>query len=352
MTETLDQGFQRAFQWDIPLLSGYDYEFVPNLSSDPGTHHFWGLNNPSLLAQVKQFQPDTVLMMNYHFASLYRFLWQWNSRSTPLLFRGDSHRLVPETGLKAMLKRQIIALIYRRFAACLYVGKANYKYFRFHNVQSDRLFFSPHAIDNARFIDQAPTAQSAAIAWKQDLGIPSDHAVVLFAGKFESKKRPLDLLHAFVKANLAQVALLFVGSGSLEAELKAIAANHPNVYFAPFQNQSQMPRTYAIADLMVLPSYGAWETWGLAVNEAMCLACPVLVSSHVGCAQDLVTPFENGLIFPAGDQAALRNCLREAFSDLARLRQWGEASQARIAQYHYATATAGLQSAIATLFPD
>ncbi len=345
VTQKIDVGFQKAMQWDIPLLSGYDYEFVPNTSSNPGTHHFWGLQNPLLTGCVKAFAPDVVLMMTYNHASLYRFLWRWNS--TPILFRGDSHRLIPISGVKAALRRQVISLIYRRFAACLYVGKANAEYLRFHGVK--QLFFAPHAIDNDRFIAQADAANLAAIAWKQELGIPPDHRVILFAGKFESKKRPIDLLDAFLAAQLPDVSLLMVGSGSLEADLRVRSANHPSVYFAPFQNQSLMPRTYAIADVVVLPSYGAWETWGLAINEAMCLARPVIISSHVGCAQDLVTPFENGLIFPAGDVSALTDCLREAFSDFDRLQAWGAASQARIAQYSYTQTTAGLQQAIAYL---
>lgn len=350
ITEQADQGFQQVVQWDIPLLSGYDYEFVQNVSSAPGTYHFWGLQNPTLIDQVKAFQPDAVLMMNYNYASLYRFLWQWNSDWAPLLFRGDSHRLIPTSGLKATLRREVISQIYRKFSACLYVGKANYEYLRFHRVPAERLFFSPHAIDNQRFMSQIETAHETAIDWKHALGIPAATSVILFAGKLEAKKRPLDLLQAFVKANLPNVALLFVGAGQLESELRSQAP--PNVYFAPFQNQSLMPRTYAIADLFVLPSYGAWETWGLAINEAMCLARPVVVSSHVGCAQDLVTPFENGLLFAAGDTDALAACLREAFSDRSRLQAWGAASQARIAQYSYTQATDGLFQAIASLQPN
>ncbi len=100
-------------------------------------------------------------------------------------------------------------------------------------------------------------------------------AVILFAGKFEVKKRPIDLLQAFIKANLPQVSLLFVGAGVLEKELRSQALAHPHIYFASFQNQTLMPRTYAIADLVVLLASGSSETWGLAINEAMCV-CPAL----------------------------------------------------------------------------
>jgi glycosyltransferase involved in cell wall biosynthesis len=347
VTNQADQNFKGNIQWDIPLLKGYDYEFVPNVSQRPGTGHFWGLQNPTLHGQVTSFRPDAVLMMNYNYASLYRFLAIW--RETPLLFRGDSHRIMPATGLKAALKRQWITQIYQNFDACLYVGQANREYFRYHGVGDERLFFSPHAIDNERFMAQAKTAEPEARLWKQSLGIPKDHRVILFAGKLIPKKRPLDLLQAFLDANLSKVSLLFVGAGELEDNLRQQAqeSGHPHIYFAPFQNQSQMPRTYAAGDVMVLPSYGSGETWGLAVNEMMCLARPVIVSSHVGCAEDLVKPEKNGLIFPAGNVDALTDCLKSAFGcHRHHLAKWGSYGQKLIQRYSYLHATQGLLDAL------
>jgi len=346
VTQQVDAGFKQPLQWDIPLLEEYDYEFVPNVSSDPGTHHFRGLQNPSLLQRVRDCQPNAVLLMCYNYASLYRFIWSWDTHQAPLLFRGDSHRLIPSTGIRAWAKQQAITQIYRRFAACLYVGKANYGYFRYHGVSPQKLFFSPHAVDNDRFFNQAEVALQQAMSWKQELGIPLSHDVILFAGKFEPKKRPLDLLQAFLDTNLEQVSLLFVGAGSLETDLRAASEKHSHIYIAPFQNQSLMPRTYAIASLVVLPSYGSGETWGLAINEAMCMACPVIVSSHVGCAQDLIDSYENGLVFPAGDALALAHCLQDVFSDRTHLKRWGEASRKRISEYSYIQATDGLKSAL------
>lgn len=346
VSKQIDVGFQQEIQWDIPLLSGYDYKFVPNISSHPGTHHFWGLQNPSLVSQIQDFNPEAVLLMIYNYASIYRFLWRWNTGKTPLLFRGDSHRLLASNGVKSWARQQVISQLYRRFAAFLYVGKANYDYFRYHHVADERLFFSPHTVDNNRFLAEADTVHQQAFLWKQGLGIPCDHAVILFAGKLEEKKRPLDLLNAFLLANISQVSLLFVGAGPLEKELKKTAAGYPNIHFAPFQNQTLMPRTYAAADLFVLPSYGSGETWGLAINEAMCLGRPVIVSNHVGCAQDLIHNYQNGLIFAAGDVPALANSLQQALSDRQRLRTWGENSRGIVSKYSYTQATQGLIHAL------
>jgi len=346
VTETLDREFNQSVQWDIPLLDSYDYEFVPNRSEKPGTSHFWGLQNPTLIHQVKAFQPDAVLLMNYNYASLYRFIFNW--RDTPLLFRGDSHRLVPETGFKAAFKRQWIRYIYQQMDACLYVGQANRDYFRYHGVPSDRLFFSPHAIDSDRFHSQIETAHQDAQTWKQTLGIPAHFRVILFAGKLIPKKRPQDLLQAFLKANLAETALLFVGSGELETMIhqQAQASRHPHIYFAPFQNQSQMPRTYAIADLLVLPSSGSGETWGLAINEAMTMGKGAIASTQVGCAADLIQPGKTGLTFPAEDVAALTAALKSAFANPQCLQEWGRAAQNHISNYSYSQTTRGILQAL------
>jgi len=345
----VDKGFMAPVQWDVPLLDGYEHEFVENRSPSPGTDHYSGLWNPALARQVHAYAPDAVLLTAYNYASIGYFLARWRTKDAPLLFRGDSHRLVPRHGLLEAAKRRLIAAIFRRFAAVLYAGSANREYFELHGVPAGRLFHSPHAVDNERFFAARAAAEAAAPAWRRSLGIPEDHRVVLFAGKFEEKKRPLDLLRAFLEARLERVSLLYVGSGQLESGLRAAAARRANVFFSPFRNQSLMPETYAACDLFVLPSFGLAETWGLAVNEAMCAGRPVVVSDHVGCARDLVVPGGTGLIFPAGDVAALSQTLQSAFADPERLKSWGAKAAMHVRQYSYENATAGLLAALSLL---
>jgi glycosyltransferase involved in cell wall biosynthesis len=243
----------------------------------------------------------------------------------------------------------VIARIFRRFAAFLFVGSANRDYLKFHGVPDERLFFSPHAVDNDRFTAALSHAEKEARVWKRELGIPEGHRVVLFAGKFEPKKRPHDLLKAFRLAGVSNCSLLLVGAGELEVELRQEAAGCANAFFAPFQNQSRMPCVYAAADVVVLPSYGPRETWGLCINEAMCLAKPVIVSDHVGCARDLVRPGVNGFQFKAGDVDDLANCLVMAFRDPEHLRSAGLAGREWIQGYSYRQATAGVLEALTWL---
>ena len=372
VTNQLDRGFGVPVKWDIPLLDGYAHEFVPNRSRKPGPGHVSGLNNPTLGARVAAFKPDAILVFGYNYVSHYRFLFSQVARSVPLLFRGDSHRLPGgrgqraegrgqrSGGIKEALRRRWIATVFRRFSAFLYVGQANRDYFRYHGVAERQLFFCPHCVDNDRFMAQAEEASRQAALWKVELGIPPTHKVILFAGKFEPKKRPGDLIAAVKLAKLENTTLLMVGNGELEPELRAAALGpappsqlsafsisaFPHIVFAPFQNQTRMPRTYAAADVFVLPSFGRGETWGLAVNEAMCMGRPVIVSDHVGCVQDLVHGHRNGLIFPAGNVPALAAALQEAFAEPRRLRAWGEQSREIIKGYSYEQATKGLLAAL------
>lgn len=346
VTEQLDRGFGVTMKWDLPLLEGYEHEFVPNHSRHPGTSSWRGLDNPALLERLTAFQPDAILLFGYKFLSHCRLLFSKLACQVPLLFRGDSHRLLVENGLRAWLRRQWISFIYRRIDAFLYVGQANKSYFELHGTPNRRLFFSPHAVDNKRFLFQRESAKIEAALWKTSLGISPSQRVILFAGKFEQKKRPRDLVAAFVRAKLKDTTLLLVGNGEQEQILRQDAAGQSNIVFAPFQNQTQMPRTYAAGDVFVLPSFGRDETWGLAVNEAMCMNRPIIVSDHVGCAQDLVRPGRNGLVFSAGNVEALAALLREAFADSVQLEAWGEQSGKIIQDYDYEQTTKGLRAAL------
>jgi glycosyltransferase involved in cell wall biosynthesis len=343
-----DHGFGQALQWDVPLLDGYDHTFVANAARDPGTHHPAGLHNPTLVCDLLRWRPDVVLLFGYAYRSHLRLLLDLRLWRVPILLRGDSHQLAPRPGLKPLLARLLRKLLFRRFAAGLPVGQANATWMARSGIPRHRQCLAPHAVDNARFQAAAPEAEVAALQWRGQLGIPRHAPVVLFAGKFEDKKRPLDLLEAFAALRHPNAVLVFVGAGALENDLKRQAARlgTGRVIVEGFQNQSAMPRTYALADLVVLPSYGASETWGLCINEAMNLARPVIVSSHVGCGPDLVIAGETGWTFPAGDGEALRVALADALRDTERLKTMGQAARAHIEHYSYAEATAGLKQAL------
>ena len=352
VTAQVDPRFGTTVKWDVDLLSGYANEFVPNTSARPGTENFGGLRNPELLARLAAWQPEAVLLFGYAYASHLRTILWARLRRIPLIFRGDSHFL--GRGAPALRTRVTLRLLYAQFAAFLPVGQANRDYFLTLGVRPQRLFFAPHSVNATHFDPEDPAHRSASLALRARLGLAPSTRVVLYAGKFVAAKQPRELLTAFLALQFTGTSLVFVGDGEEKAALKALAATAPAgaVHFLPFANQSEMPATYLLADLFVLPSCGHYETWGLAVNEAMHLGIPCLVSDRVGSQRDLVTDGETGWVFPADDFAALSQKLALALQTLAdpptRARVLAAVAR-RIAGYTYYQTSAGLLSALATL---
>ncbi len=293
--EKFDPGFGKSIAWDIPLLDGYPHKWVKNTSPNPGSHHFKGIINPDLIAQIQEWQTDAILIFGWAYHSHLKVMRHFKNK-IPIYFRGDSTLLDTKTGIKSVLRIIFLKWVYRHVDHAFYVGTNNKAYFKKYGLKAMQLSFAPHAIDNDRF---ALNKAIEAAQIRQKLGINADDKLVLFAGKLEEKKSPGLLLDAFITLNMPKTHLLFVGNGLLEIELKTKASKYQNVHFMEFQNQSVMPAVYQACNLFCLPSKGPGETWGLAVNEAMAAGKAVMVSDKCGCAIDLVVNDLNGEIFEA-----------------------------------------------------
>jgi glycosyltransferase involved in cell wall biosynthesis len=322
-----DRGFNQSVAWDIDLTGGYDFEFVPNTASDPGTHRFVGLRNPSLVARVNAWRPDIVHITGWAWLSHVLAMRAFFKMGKPTLFRGDSHLLnTIRSGPQWWFKRGILRHIFSWPTGFLVVGTANRRYYESFGVKPDRLFACTHSIDVGRFAEPADRYEQEARLWRHELGISDDTCVLLFCGKFEHIKKPIELMRAVKTMPNLRAVLVMVGSGELEDQLQAIAADDPVRFrIIPFQNQSRMPIVYRLADLFILPS--ASETWGLAVNEALACGRPVLVSDKVGCAADVIDP-SCGRVFCWSEPSSLLAAIQE-LTDYRELAEMGRSGKRR-----------------------
>ncbi|GAB3663634.1 hypothetical protein GCM10028791_39080 [Echinicola sediminis] len=330
-----DRTFGKAISWDIPLLEGYDYSFVKNVSKEPGSHHKNGIICPTLIRELTDWKPDTVLVFGWYLKSHWDVM-KYFKGLIPVWFRGDSTLLDEKSGLKTILRRAYLKRVYRHVDKALYVGQANKAYFLKHSLKPDQLIFAPHAIDNDRFKGENAEFEKRAKEWRQELGFSAKEIVILFAGKLEPKKQPNILIEAIKKSNLLRsepLKLVLLGSGPLEKGLKELANGDENIVFLPFQNQSMMPIVYRLGDILCLPSKGPGETWGLAVNEAMACGRPVIVSDKVGCSQDLVKQGENGFVFPFNNPGRLKSILELLNRD--HLMLMGKNAKVGIKEWHF-----------------
>ncbi len=316
-----DPGFGKNINWDIPLLEGYSYSFVENSSTNPGSHHRKGIQNPGLIREIESCKPDVVMVYGWNFESHTKVLKHFHGK-IPVLFRGDSTLLDKQNPIKAALKKIYLGKLFRHIDMALYAGTQNKKYFLHYGFGENNLVFMPHAVDNDFFAAK----EYPAFDFKKQLSIPATDHVLLFAGKFIEKKNPVALVKVFNHLNLHNVHLVMAGNGPLENTLKQLASGNPKIHFLPFQNQSAMPALYALSDVFILPSKGPGETWGLAVNEAMAAGKAVIVSNKCGCAADLVQDNVNGFIFDASREEDLSKKITEIFSGNSSLQIMGNHS--------------------------
>ena len=325
--ETFDKSFKRRIKWDIPLLEGFDYEFLVNVANDPGSHHFFGIDNPDGIKRIQDFSPDALLVYGWSFKSHLRIMWYFKKR-IPIFFRGDSHVLDEGKGIKKIFRRIFLTKVYTHIDFAFYVGTNNKEYYLKHGLKEDQLIWAPHTVDNERFSNSGINKFEARLK----KGLPSEGIYFIFIGKFEAKKNPLLLLQAFQELKENNVNLVFVGNGELEDRLKNNSSKNKNVFFLPFQNQREMPLIYSCADVVVLPSsYN--ETWGLVINEAMVCGKAVIASDKVGSAVDLIKTGRNGYVFYADNKKALVEKMNECIKNKSLLERMGLISKEIIQEW-------------------
>ncbi len=340
-----DPGFGKDVAWDIPLLEGYDFTFVVNVSNNPGSDHFRGIDNPTLISDIEEWNPNAILVFGWRFKSHLKVLRYFKGKKT-ILFRGDSTLLDEAKGFypRKMARRIFLKWIYSHVNIALFTGSANKDYYVKHGLKPGQLVFAPHAIDNDRFESDVYMNK------RQQLEIPEDGIVFLFAGKFEDKKNPFMLLNAFIQINNPDTYLILVGNGKLEKELKCRVKDldfyiKKRIFFLDFQNQFAMPAVYKTADVFVLPSKGPGETWGLAVNEAMACSRAVLVSDKCGCCVDLVENGINGFAFSSEDVNELTDKMK-LLTNKNNTKKMGKASEKIIQNWNYEHICTAIQNTI------
>jgi glycosyltransferase involved in cell wall biosynthesis len=278
-----DPDFNQQIEWDIPLLEDYAYQFCENTSKHPGSHHFQGIKNPSLINQLNELNPDIIWVWGWAFHSHLSVLRQFKGK-TKIWFRGDSTLLDEKRGfaIKKILRQVFLKWVYSHVDKVFYVGSNNKNYYLKFGLKSSQLIYAPHAIDNSRFFKIKRTVPT------------KDNFRLLFVGKLEPRKNPFFLKDIISSLQGQCIELFIVGSGPLEPILKDELKNYSNVHFLGFKNQNEMPQLYANADLLILPSVS--ETWGLAINESLASGTPVAASIYCGGAIDLINE-NNGFIF-------------------------------------------------------
>lgn len=353
------EGFGVPFQWDVPLVNGYPYRLLKNVSRKPSATTFFGCDTPEVARVVRNEGFDAFIVNGWVAKSCLQLLAACTRYNVPCIVRGESNDIRPRARWKRLVHRQLM----KRFSAFLCIGESNRRFYIANGVPPGKLYSAPYCVDNEWFESAASESGPSRDEIRDALGIPREAVVFLFSGKFIDKKRPMDCIDGLriateiTSARTAEVSgstppeihLLMVGSGDLLANCRAVAdRDHLPITFAGFLNQSELPRAYAAADCLVLPSDDG-ETWGLVVNDAMVCGLPAIVSDRVGCQPDLVIPSVTGKVFPLGDVSALGELMAALAQDPHRLVSMGEAARDRVRSYNYDEVVRGTMAALSAV---
>lgn len=344
-------GFDTAFTWDTDVLSGYSCRILRPPANGQRFDTYRGVDVPGIAGAIAASKPDVVLVPGWNSVTLVRAIRFCRRNGIPLLYRGDTHLGNRPSGWKGPLWVARNRRRLHHFDGWLSVGRRVHRFLRYLEVPEERIAASPHCVDNAFFATRAEPWQRPEMRaqLRRELGLAPEGFNVLFCGKLQPKKRPAEVIEAV--ARLAErspehlISLLVAGSGEQETALRELAARRGiHAVWRGFVNQSELPRLYAAADCLALPS--DWgETWGLVVNEALATGLPCAVSDRVGCAPDLVTAGETGEVFRFGDVDHFTAALHRILAAQTSGHDFAPACRRRAEDYSYARASEGLLAA-------
>jgi glycosyltransferase involved in cell wall biosynthesis len=312
MKGAVDVQFGKVVEWDIPLLEGYKYRFFNNNSWKPSIFNgFWGVMNFGIIKALFQEKKSIVVVHGWSTFSYLISIIFGKIAGHKVAVRGESplNQELAKSKKNLFFKKILFKLLLKPFVDYfLYVGKQNKAFYTYFGADEKRLVFTPYAIDNTRFQEDAKLLKANSSKKRKQLQIKENATVFLFSGKYIHKKRPLLLLKVYEKIQNDDTALIMIGEGELRVEMEKFITekNLKNVILTGFVNQSEITSWYGLADVFVMCS-GHGETWGLTVNEAMNFGIPIIESDGVGSAIDLVNDGENGYIFHMDDENDLTN---------------------------------------------
>lgn len=172
----------------------------------------------------------------------------------------------------------------------------------------------PAGVDTAAFCPQDR------VAARRDLGLPAT-PVVFFLSRLD-RAHYFKGLHILVRSlkRVPEATLVVGGDGELRGRYERHAAKHlgDRAVFAGDIGEAELPRYYAAADVVVLPSIDRTEAFGLVLLEAMACGTPV-VASRLRGVQTLVEDGASGYLVAPGNEADLADKISATIRDRDRM---------------------------------
>lgn len=351
-----DPGFSKQIKWDIPLLEGYHYKFLPNVRRSDRVDGFASLINPGVIPEIRRNHYDALWMHGYNYVTHLLALAAARTCNTPVFYRTESSLTYDSRVRRSMLIRFLkpifLHILFGQVRHFLSIGTLNTEFYLHYGVKPSQIFHVPYTVDNDYFARRVTEFQPYRDEMRAKMGIKRNDVAFLFAAKMTPLKAPLELLKAYEGIRKPGKALIMAGDGELRSKAEAYvsAKKLRGVHFLGFVNQSELPKVYAMSDVFVRPDGISRGDWGLTVNESMASGQAVIATDAIGATVDLVKDGENGFVVRFGDLADLTSAMERMVADPTACRYMGKRSVDIISTWSYQQCVEGILEALRSLY--
>jgi glycosyltransferase involved in cell wall biosynthesis len=287
----IDKDFKKKFNWNINLLSGYNY-FFSGKSYQNINSFFLSFKNLNNTLFKKKY--DAILIFGWNNIFYLKSFFLAKLNKIPIILRVETNFEDKINFFKKIIKYFILNIFFKYINFFLYIGTLNKKFYLDLRVNKNKLYPSPYAVDNHFFANKQKVKVTINKKFKKK--------IILFVGKFIERKNILEFLNlAILFKNDIRFNFLMVGHGHQIDLCNQLIKNNKlsNIKIAGFKNQIELKEIYKKSFLLIVPS--KYETWGLVVNEAMASGLPVICSRNCSSSRDLIINGKTGYVYNLGD---------------------------------------------------
>jgi glycosyltransferase involved in cell wall biosynthesis len=301
-------------KWDLwPKGYIYPHKFLPNIPIRTPIESF--NFNPTILVELVKRKPNILIINGYTDPTAWlAFVLAYLLRIPVIQWTEGVREPKSITGFTTRPLRLFFA---KKPDAIIVPGKISRNYLISLGAKEEKVFIAPNAIDNELFAHLLNMSKSKRKELKSQKDLEGK-IVILYVGQLVSRKGIEYLIKAYskIEKEYANVALLVLGKGPLEYNLKRLASSlgiqHVKV-ISPGLQLNDLVGLYNLGDIFVLPTLE--DVWGFVINEAMACGLPVVATRAAQASLEMISPGESGFIVKEADAEELYKAIKKLVID-------------------------------------
>jgi len=263
---------------------------------------------PALSQQLNT--PQTLLVFSYELTLILLFIQYWQHKPINVIAYNPSTISNNSKNIRGTWKRWLLSK-----AITLFYGKADFIVCQSQGIWEDFVHLFPDATDRTTIIPNPVNSTietyASHLTWQET----RQHNYLLCVGRLEVEKGYDDAIRVFaaIHARFPTLRLKFIGTGSLEAPLKALTLQlgvADKVDFEGFQ-QDVIPY-YLNASATLLTSH--YEGLPNVLIESITLGTPIIAFDCPSGPKDIVIESQNGYLVPYRDLHRLETAIVECLT--------------------------------------